>query len=174
MKTEYFIYSILVDAPDRTLVKLGRAASLRQRISEIQTGCPYDIRRVVACDVLDEYEGGMREAQMHELYGQHRLRGEWFDPWGRIATEIDVEGLISDLRDVAAERLQDSVRIVSMTPYIDSVGKRRMQTKYLAGCDLPKLTDEDGYPINAPYRVGDVRDPVTVVMKRPRRLFRRH
>src|SRR6185312_11653041 len=105
VKTEYFIYSILVDAPDRTLVKLGRAASLRQRISEIQTGCPYDIRRVVACDVLDEYEGGMREAQMHELYGQHRLRGEWFDPWGRIATEIDVEGLISDLRDVAAERL---------------------------------------------------------------------
>lgn len=172
--SEYFIYAIVVDAPEGTLVKLGRASSVRQRLSEIQTGCPYSVRLVFACDVLEEYEGSMREAVMHDLYANSRMRGEWFSPWGRVASQEDLDGLFANMRDVAMERMTCSMRSLRMEPYIDAGGNRRMRTTMVDDVQGPVITDQDGYPMNAPYIVGNSSGSVHVMEKPKRRMFRRH
>ena len=171
--SEYFIYAIVVDAPEGTLVKLGRSSSVRQRLSEIQTGCPYSVRIVLACDVIDEYEGSMREAVMHDLYSHCRLRGEWFNPWGRVATQGDLDGLFANMRDVAMERMATPLRAMRMEPYIDAGGNRRMRTMMVDDTPGQVIKDEDGYPMNSPYIVGNHQGTVSVIEKPRRRIFQR-
>lgn len=171
-RLEYFIYAVYVDAPDRTLVKIGRAASVRERVSQIQVGCPYPIREVYSCDVLDEYEGGMREAQMHEIHADHRLKGEWFDPWQRVADDDDIRRFEADMKEVAGHRLPGPVRCVKHVPTRGETGSVRMRRVPLDDAPEPVIRDEDGYPIAAPYIEGRGNYPVSVVVKPRRRLFR--
>lgn len=171
-ETEHFIYAIFVDTPDRTLVKLGRASSIRQRVSEIATGCPYPIRHVYSADVIDKYEGGMREAQMHELYADKRLRGEWFDIWGRIATPEDTTYVERNVYDIARDRLADSVRHARHTPRPMAGGKSSLRCVQLDDLPPKLIMESDGYAIGKAYIASREQYPVTIVTKPTRRLFK--
>lgn len=172
-RLEYFIYAIYVDAPDRTLVKIGRAASVRERVSQIQTGCPYPIREVYSCDVLDENEGAMREAQMHEIHAGSRIKGEWFDPWQKIASDHDLRRFEDDMKEIAGHRLPGQLRCIRHVPKVGENGMVRMSRISLDGLPGPVIRDEDGYPIGSPYCEGRGDYPVAVVIKPRRRIFRK-
>lgn len=171
--SEYFIYAVLVDAPDRTLVKLGRASSLRQRLNDYATACPYAIRCAYACDVIDSHEGAMREAQMHELYADRRMRGEWFDMWGRVAADRDIRELERNIYDIARDRLADAVRHSRYTPAEYAGGKTRMVREDLDGLPPKLIMEDDGYPVGRAYIASMTGYPVTVIEKPRRRLFPR-
>lgn len=171
-QTEYFIYAIFVDAPDRTLVKLGRTSSIRQRVSEIATGCPYPIRHVYSADVIDRYEGSIREAQMHDLYADMRFRGEWFDIWHRVATPEETTRVEKNLYDIARDRLADSVRHSRHTPVAISGGKSNLRCVQLDDLPPKLVMEEDGYAIGRSYISSLEQYPVAIITKPRKRMFK--
>ena len=172
MSLEYFIYAIFVASPDRTLVKLGRAGSVRQRLSEIQTGCPYQVTQVYSCDVGDKTTAMQREAMMHEAYAHALLRGEWFDPWGRVATEAEIRGLEADVYDIAAHQMSHPPRHARHTPTPYGGGRISFREQLLDGAEKLTVLDEDGVPIGRCYTTPAPSGAATIVVKR-RRLFAR-
>lgn len=172
MRLEYFIYAIFVAAPDRTLVKLGRAGSVRQRLSEIQTGCPYPVTQVYSCDVGDKLTASQREAMMHEAYAHARLRGEWFDPWGRVAAEAEIRGLEADVYDIAAHQMPHPPRHARHTPQPYGGGRISFREQLLDGAEKLSILDADGVPVGACYTAPAPAQGVTIITKR-KRLFAR-
>ncbi|WP_426269171.1 GIY-YIG nuclease family protein [Dyella kyungheensis] len=169
---EYFVYAVLVDTPGRTLTKLGRASSVRQRLNEYVTCCPFAIRHVYACDVETREEGAKREARLHELYDDRKLRGEWFDVWGRIATQDDIDLLERDVYGIACEGFSGETRHFRCLPHPFSSGKVSLK-KYPLDKFPEKVTlGEDGYPLAASY-IASQKPYEVAVTHRKRRLFKK-
>jgi len=172
-RLEYFVYAIFVEAPEGTLVKIGRGASVRERVSGVRTGCPYPIVRVYSVDVENEANGVICEKEAHELHRQRRLCGEWFSPWGRSATDIEQGTLEGDLWDIATATIGHSPSRTfahSPTPYQHR--KVQMTETPLLVDEKKFIRDPEGFPIVAPFRVGVGTQPVKVEFKRRR--FQRH
>lgn len=53
-------------------VKIGRATDVASRLSGLQTGTPHELRVLLVLE-------GDREAEMHDRFALHRIRGEWFE-----------------------------------------------------------------------------------------------
>tara|TARA_Y100000310_G_scaffold342380_1_gene445414 strand:+ start:3177 stop:3518 length:342 start_codon:yes stop_codon:yes gene_type:complete len=74
-------------------IKVGRSSDVKRRQTEIQTGCPYEVR------VLLVAEGqGWRERLLHRTMRRMRLRdqkGEWF-------SESAIGSIPDDLYDMMA------------------------------------------------------------------------
>lgn len=71
-------------------IKIGRAVDPHERLRQLQTGSPVELR------LLGTIPGGVDlEAALHDLLGDSRLRGEWFRPtvavraYAVLATAID-------------------------------------------------------------------------------------
>lgn len=57
-------------------IKIGRSSTPEQRIKNLQTGCPYEIRLILVVP-----NQGWREQEMHRHLRRYRTRsdfGEWF------------------------------------------------------------------------------------------------
>lgn len=69
----YFIQARVTGA-----VKIGRSSNVEQRLAQLQTGCPHQLR------ILLKVPGkGHQERGIHERLASHRIRherGEWFSP----------------------------------------------------------------------------------------------
>lgn len=64
----------IVRALGTDFYKIGyTASSPKVRMQALQTGCPYELK-LVAWFAGDESD----EAYLHRLFGDHRVRGEWF------------------------------------------------------------------------------------------------
>ena len=63
-----FVYFIGVE--DR--IKIGRATSWKKRLHSVQTNCPFEAKLLL---VLKATVG--REGELHRLFKDHRVRGEW-------------------------------------------------------------------------------------------------
>ena len=59
-------------------MKIGIATSARQRIRDLQVGCPYPIVLMYKFKVKDT-EVSKREKEVHEKLKGWRIRGEWFE-----------------------------------------------------------------------------------------------
>lgn len=69
----------LLQQGDAGPVKIGSTASLRQRLSALQTASPVPLR------VLALLPGGQDEERaLHARFTEHRLRGEWYEPAAEI------------------------------------------------------------------------------------------
>lgn len=83
----YFLH-----AKDVGLVKVGRTKSLRRRVSQLQTGCPYDI------SLIGAVKGGrITEKFLHSRLASVRVRGEWFkaDEFSlKYIRELDENGMV--------------------------------------------------------------------------------
>jgi hypothetical protein len=75
---KYFVYLISCRATSLTPVKIGKTRSLARRLSNMQTGCPYQFTHAftITSEYQEEVDG--LEKLLHQLL-PGRLRGEWYD-----------------------------------------------------------------------------------------------
>lgn len=69
------VYALAND--DLSCIKIGYSANLKQRMRNIQSGCPYDLF-LWLCIRTDNPRP--IEAYLHNYLKESRLRGEWFRP----------------------------------------------------------------------------------------------
>lgn len=75
-KYESLIYLLYIDTPDGRLYKIGHTKeSVQKRISQLQTGCPYEIREM---ETFNSTYGQVIERTLHNIFSHKRLYGEWF------------------------------------------------------------------------------------------------
>ena len=57
-------------------IKIGQTSNgIEERVKQLQTGCPYELR------VLWAYRGSdYSESDLHEIFSHERISGEWFHP----------------------------------------------------------------------------------------------
>lgn len=71
------IYLLYIDTPDGRLYKIGHTKrSITERIIQLQTGCPYEIK------ILKSYNsiyGQVVERTLHNLFSHLKTHGEWFN-----------------------------------------------------------------------------------------------
>jgi hypothetical protein len=75
-------------------IKVGRSGDPKRRLSEIQTGCPYEVRILVIAEGQ-----GHRERRLHQEMRRFRLRnqkGEWF-------SEAAIGSIPDDIYDMMTE-----------------------------------------------------------------------
>ena len=54
-------------------VKIGNAKDVERRLSQLQTGCSEKLI------IWGTYEGDLTEKEIHNMFEDHRIRGEWFE-----------------------------------------------------------------------------------------------
>jgi hypothetical protein len=65
------------------LIKIGVAARPKQRLYHLQTGSPVELR------LVGTLPGGQPlEAELHQRFAEHRVRGEWFEPTAELLSLI--------------------------------------------------------------------------------------
>lgn len=65
--------------------KIGIAASVERRATDLQTGCPFPV------EIIGQWaHGEVRkiERQLHEMFGHKKIRGEWFSLSDRDVDDI--------------------------------------------------------------------------------------
>jgi hypothetical protein len=71
-------------------VKIGVATDVAKRIQELQTGCPYNLKLVVAVPCKNAYAS---ERSVHDRLQAFHTRGEWFR-----ASRSEIDAALSELR----------------------------------------------------------------------------
>ncbi len=67
-------------------VKIGCTGNVEDRITQMQTSCPYELK------LLWKINGGKEdEAELHEQWKHERIRGEWFRPSRQLLEYIETE-----------------------------------------------------------------------------------
>lgn len=61
----------------RGFIKAGVARDVKRRLCMMQTGCPYELKVLVACQRDNAYHA---ERVMHDRLKAFHVRGEWFQP----------------------------------------------------------------------------------------------
>jgi hypothetical protein len=89
----YFIASV-----DAGKIKIGKTTDLSSRFSTLQSGCPVELRLVLAFKFDDGLEG-----RLHEYLAAHRAGGEWFH------ASPEVISTIKSIRDQGADWVVDTL-----------------------------------------------------------------
>ncbi|MBN2617210.1 MAG: GIY-YIG nuclease family protein [Spirochaetales bacterium] len=78
----YFLYVIKCNFKDLNFIKIGKSRSLKSRISNIQTGCPFRISKIFT--ISSEYEDEINgiEKYLHYRFQEYCSNGEWYDANG--------------------------------------------------------------------------------------------
>jgi len=74
----------VITTPNFEYIKIGRTKSLKQRMNNIQSGCPF---RLCFHHGIRTTRDSEVESALHDLIAHVRVRGEWFKP---TQEEIDV------------------------------------------------------------------------------------
>jgi hypothetical protein len=90
------IYLIAHVVSDRLAgpVKIGITNSLGSRIATIQTGNPREVTIAFSFATPNREIAATFERAFHEVFGAHRLKGEWFD----IPPAAALEGMVANIR----------------------------------------------------------------------------
>jgi len=75
MKDLPMVYAI--EAEDLKYVKIGRTKNFKQRLNNIQSGCPFKLRLWLQIRTFSPKE---TEEYLHSQLNHCLLRGEWFSP----------------------------------------------------------------------------------------------
>lgn len=65
----------VISARNSNFYKIGYAKNFNQRLSNIQSGCPYDLH-LTHCSHAPNYKEV--EKYLHEYFKDNNVRGEWF------------------------------------------------------------------------------------------------
>lgn len=71
---DYCIYFV----SDGEFIKIGSAASLPNRIKQLQTGNPRKLKAVFVINVEKQSKLIRLEKELHEKFKEYRVNGEWF------------------------------------------------------------------------------------------------
>jgi len=72
LSRENKIYFVLAEEVGR--IKIGKSLEIENRVSQLQTGSPIELKLVCLLDLSDKYEG-----ILHEFFKEDRVHGEWFE-----------------------------------------------------------------------------------------------
>lgn len=72
------VYLIACRNANSVCIKIGVSSSLRSRLRNLQTACPYYITDVLAMPMESRREARTTETVLKKLLVSHRLQGEWF------------------------------------------------------------------------------------------------
>jgi len=75
---EYCLYIIFCIFEDYHFLKIGRTINLKDRIKNIQTGCPHKINNVFVIKADHELELKGLEEIMHFYLKKHSINNEWY------------------------------------------------------------------------------------------------
>lgn len=64
----------VVSQGESAIVKIGRGGNPKKRVAELQTGSPAPLLLLWTCDGDEKLE-----SHLHAVFGEYRVRGEWFD-----------------------------------------------------------------------------------------------
>ena len=73
--------------PDFEYIKVGKSTALKQRMINVQSGCPFDLSLWL---VIRTPRASEIEAHVHQSLNHCHVRGEWFNPAKR-----DLDRLVS-------------------------------------------------------------------------------
>ena len=82
-------YVYFIQGLDGSPIKIGRALNPEQRLKDLQVGHT-DALRILA--IVYDPKGRQFEAELHERFKSHKIRGEWFRPAPEIADFIAAHG----------------------------------------------------------------------------------
>lgn len=71
---EYCVYFV----SDGDFMKIGCAASLPNRMKELQTGNPRKLKAVFVINAKNQNEARKLEGFLHKKFNKYRVNGEWF------------------------------------------------------------------------------------------------
>jgi hypothetical protein len=77
----------VLSTPNYEFIKIGKSGALKQRISNIQTSCPFDLTVWLTIRTPIPV---LIEQHMHRMMAHCHARGEWFSPSGE-----DLDALLS-------------------------------------------------------------------------------
>jgi len=102
-------YVYLVEAIGTGLYKIGIASDLKDRFRALQTGCPYKLRLVHACQPTNPIA---IEREFHVLFKRYRVIGEWFNlPLNEIKRLTTYMSLPLDTEESAREEVVKSLDV---------------------------------------------------------------
>lgn len=100
--SELLPYVYVIEAKDTGLYKIGYTNRLKSRLNQLQTGCPYKIKLIMASPRKNARE---MEAVLHRKFNDNNIRGEWFDLYKDDLESInDILFGDIDLPDVITQR----------------------------------------------------------------------
>jgi hypothetical protein len=65
------LYTYIIQGDPTTPVKIGRTEDVARRLADLQTANPMTLRVLLVRD-------GDHEAELHQLFAEDRIQGEWF------------------------------------------------------------------------------------------------
>ncbi len=71
----YFVKTVVVYP---AAVKIGKAKNIKDRLSNLQIGCPYDLELVGSIACRDDKQASKLEKTLHGQFKDDHIRGEWF------------------------------------------------------------------------------------------------
>ena len=73
-----YVYFIAVIEAFPPRVKIGKARDPKVRMSELQTGCPYELKLLGSIKCKSDAHAYELERMAHRSFSGYRKRGEWF------------------------------------------------------------------------------------------------
>lgn len=86
----------LINQESTTLYKIGKTKNIKQRIKQLQVGCPLTILLVFQFDVNSLIESKL-EKTIHRRFAYCKTQGEWFD--FRDISEEDIKNNILKIHE---------------------------------------------------------------------------
>jgi hypothetical protein len=119
-KTVYFI-----QAGHIPRVKIGESATdkIIQHLCSINTYCPYEIKILTTVN-------GITENQMHELFADYRLKGEWFYLSLPLRQFIERVAKLNGDKQGLADTITDTIQLISQDPIAEN-----LRGKYARHCE---------------------------------------
>ena len=90
MSRSAYVYAI---GREEGPVKIGITSALGGRLSTIQTGCPFKVDILHYCEMSTAEVAREIESDVHWVWKDRRLHGEWFDIDGDLAAEA-IDGAV--------------------------------------------------------------------------------
>lgn len=72
-------YCYFIQSGKKGAIKIGVSGDLKQRMAEMQTGNPYQLRLVFAVKCASRKIAEQMEGDLHYYFVSQRVRGEWFN-----------------------------------------------------------------------------------------------
>jgi hypothetical protein len=73
-----YVYFVSASTAQWQRVKIGKAKDVRKRISELQTGCPTELRLLGTIRADSDMHAMQMESDLHSRFSGYAVGGEWF------------------------------------------------------------------------------------------------
>lgn len=128
----------VVEAVGHGFYKFGVAVNPVSRLSELQVGCPFELRLIASVDWPHHYE-----ATIHDFLKQRHIRGEWFRDG--VQTMLAIQAITASdldafLRYYEVERERRGDKYKAAYPWNSSLSRLEQRQAWWRGRDSKQLS----------------------------------